>query len=144
APREEELRRGGDDRPAVALERPRDERPEWRECARESRGVAVERRGEVLDEIDLVHVATLDRGLRGDDRFGIPGVVPAALPVAERVRAGGARPLVLATDPAGDERQSARLRRRGGGAQQRGGEPVVEEHVGHDAVGAEESLALQV
>ena len=55
---EEELRRGGDDRPAVAGQRPRPERRE----ARGQRGrIAVEVRAQVLDEIDLVDVAAPDR-----------------------------------------------------------------------------------
>ena len=63
-----------------AGERPRVERPQRRERGREARRVALERRRQVLHEVDLVHVAALDRpaGLADGGRvvLGRPGRLP--------------------------------------------------------------------
>src|SRR5581483_9642086 len=110
--REEELRRRRDDRPAVAGERARLQRPEWGKCGGEALGRPLERRGEVLDEVDLVRVAARDRTANGPDRGRVPLVVPRSLPLAQvttcyLLRFGSRRPYA-----AGEQGQRARLRRR--------------------------------
>ena len=79
---EEELGRGGDDRPAGADERPGLEWVERCESRGETGRVAGERRGEVLHEVCLVEVAASDGGANLLDRARVALVVPGALPVA--------------------------------------------------------------
>ncbi len=88
APREQQLRRGGDDRPAVACERLRLERTQRRERARQAGGIAVERRAQVLDEVHLVDVALRDRRAHRLDRGRVLGLAPARPPLADRVAPG--------------------------------------------------------
>ena len=61
AAREEELGRCRDDRPAVAVERPRHERASGASAPARAGRVAAERRRQVLDEVHLVDVAGGDR-----------------------------------------------------------------------------------
>src|SRR5207248_8716964 len=116
ASRQEELRRGGDDRPAVAGERSRHEWPQVRERGRELRGLALEGGRQVLDEVHLVDVAARDRLPNRLDRLAVLGIAPAALPGAEeRATDGHERRLVRGPDPAREERQRGTgLRRRRG------------------------------
>ncbi len=124
--REEELRRRGHDRPALADEGLPRQRVEVRERGGEREGelARVSRAGrrEMLDEIDLVDVASLDRGAHAVDRGGVlrrsPGRLPrpnhslnrcpkrrSVVTMSNRIR--------LAPDGAGEQRQrGARLRRR--------------------------------
>ena len=114
AAREEELRRGGDDRPAVAEQRPRVQRRERRERSREPRRVALEARGEVLDEVDLVDVATRDRGAHLVDRGAVVVGRPRLLPLPDPERSSSDRLLTFVRGPdAGrHDGQRAGLRRR--------------------------------
>ena len=90
AAREEELGRGGDDRPAVAGQQPRSERAE--PAPRATPRLARERRREVLDEVDLVDVAAPDRRAHRLDRFGVVRVGPRPLPLARPRRVPGTDP----------------------------------------------------
>src|SRR5207248_3981525 len=87
APLEQELGRGGNDRPAVAVQRLRDERPERRERARKPERVAVEVGAQMLDEIHLVDVAFGDRIANGLDAVRVLALGPARVPRSDRVRA---------------------------------------------------------
>ena len=113
ASREEELGRGGDDRPAVTGKRARLERPERRERGREPGRVAAKRRRQVLDEVDLVDVAGRDRRAHALDGSAVRGLVPGRLPLADAECAGRRRGLVHAPDPDRGRRQRARLGRVG-------------------------------
>src|SRR5262245_23058290 len=98
---------------------------------------------QVLDEIDLVHVAAADGGLDCLDRGCIGLVVPGARPFADRERAGRLPDLVDRVDTRGEERQSARLRGiRPGLPAKSAREPVPQEYVGHEAVAAAEEARL--
>ena len=88
--REEELGRGGDDRPAVTGERARLERPERRERSREPGRVAAKRRRQVLDEVDLVDVAGRDRRAHALDGSAVRSLVPGRLPLADAECTGAA------------------------------------------------------
>ena len=90
AAREEELRRSRDDRPAVADERPRMQRPQRRKRRGERRGIALERRREVLDEVDLVDVAARDR--RAHVARPRPRTPPATRSASTRPRRTRTRP----------------------------------------------------
>ena len=111
SPGEEELGRAGDDRPAVADERPRLERAERRERIREAGRVAREGRGQVLHEIDLVDVAGRDRGPNRVDRCRVLRVGPAPLPGADAERGRGRTRVGCAADLDCGPRQRTRLRR---------------------------------
>ena len=80
APRQEELGRRRHDRPAVADERLRVQRAQLPELGRERARLARERRGQMLDEVHLVDVATRDRLTDALDRSLVllrsPGRVP--------------------------------------------------------------------
>src|SRR5205085_1475103 len=80
-----------------------------RERRREPGRIAFEPGREVLDEVDLVHVPALDRRPHGFDRVRVAAVLPAPLPRADRVVAGGRGRSVGGADLAGHERQPARL-----------------------------------
>ena len=86
----------------------------WRSASASADGIAGERRREVLHEVRLVDVAARDRGAHRLDRRGVALVVPAALPLPDLVADGRDALAVLGgPDPAGEERQRARLGRRG-------------------------------
>ncbi len=138
APREKELGRGGDDRPAASLEQPPRavaERRVVRLCQRGEPGgerarAARERRREVLDEIDLVNVAARDRRAHGLDGGGVVALDPCPLPAPDRdVPVIVAIPDIM--DPRADgtcrEGQRTGLRRSGTSrSANRLGEPVAE------------------
>jgi hypothetical protein len=97
----------------------------------------------VLDEVDLVDVAARDRCPHGRDRGRVAVVVPAALPLAAAEAAAGRDDLCGRPDPAGEERQRARLRRRRCRlAAERGREAVAEVEVGDEAVAPPELLQV--
>ena len=143
APGEEELGRGGHDGPAVAGERPR---PERAEPVRERGRAAVERRREVLDEVDLVDVPAPDRLAHRLDRLAVVGLGPGPLPLANRDVSQG-QSLGRVPHGHGRERQRARLRRRGRvRAAQRLREAVAEIEIRLErlAAGREEASLAQV
>ena len=106
------------------------ERRERRQARGEAGGIALERRVQVLDEVDLIDVAASDRLLDGLDRRRIGLVVPGAPPLADRNAPGaggcssaggfGRRAAAAGTARAG--RARARVGERG--------DPVAEEDVG--------------
>jgi hypothetical protein len=144
---EEELGRGGHDRPAGALEHAR---PECGQSSREGARLSVDVRAQVLDEVHLVDVAAPDRLAHPVDRVAVLRVAPRALPLAHRaiVRAGhvGARTPHV-PHGRGCEGQGARLGR-GGDARppERLREAVAEEEVRLEglAAGREEAALAQV
>jgi hypothetical protein len=79
---QQELGRRGDDRPAVALERRRLERPQRSEGGSERERVTAELGPQVLDEVHLVDVALVNRVAHRLDRGCVgrraPGLVPLA------------------------------------------------------------------
>ena len=111
------------------------ERPKRRERSREPGRVAAERRGQMLDEVDLVDVAGRDRRPNALDGSAVLSLVPGRLPLADAERTGRRRGLVHAPDPDCGRRQRARLGRVGDvRAAQRPRQPVPEIHVGDEAV----------
>jgi hypothetical protein len=122
------------------------ERAEWREGRGEPSRVALERRVQVLNEVDLVDVAAPDRVLDGLDRGRVAIVVPGPSPLADPKRGGRGGWLVTRVDPGGEERQAGRLGRIGPRrAPEVPGDAVAEENVGHDVVAvAEEALVREV
>jgi hypothetical protein len=147
ATREEELRRSGDDRPTVAFERLGVAGLEPREAVDEARRVALERGGEVLDDVHLVDVAARDGLLDQFDCGRVALLVPGSVPCADTERPAFPRRLVPSTDAAGGQREWARLPRRGApSATQRLREPVAEVEVGNESccVPGEELRVAQV
>ena len=143
---EEELRRGRDDRPALACERPRHERPQRRKRLGERHRIALERRREMLDEVDLVDVAARDRRAHGLDRGRVGLVGPAPLPLAEPE----AHRLAWRGSRSGRMRQARTGSGHGSGgvgngrAPQRRREPVAEVEIGDDVLAPPEALAGEV
>ncbi len=123
---EEELGRRGDDRPPVTLEqtpagigqRPGPRLGQRAEPGGERRRLPLERRREVLDEVDLVDVSATDRPAHGGHRVAVLGLRPRVLPVPDLealrhrvfsvVRPGNG--CASLTDDAARQRQPARLR----------------------------------
>ena len=121
------------------------ERPQGCEARREAGGIALERRVQVLDEVDLVDVAAPDRLADCLDCARVALVVPGAPPLADRERAGCARLLVPRVDPGGEARQPAGLGRVGpGGAAQGAGDAIAEEDVGDEIVARAEARVVEV
>ena len=132
----EQLRRGGDDRPAVPDERPRRERPQRRQRLRQPTRIARERRGEMLDEVDLVDVAGGDRRPHRLDRRAVlllrPGPLPRADPNAPPAWRAGSWPDLRLRPAAAGTARAGRAR----GAPERRRQAVAEEHVGDEALGS--------
>src|SRR6266480_811460 len=111
----------------------------------EADGIALERRREVLDQVDLVDVASGDRFLDGLDGLRVVIIAPGALPLADAIGANLGRGLVERTNATGGEWEPAglgRVRRRGPANRLR--EPVAEIEVGDESVRAEEPFVPKV
>jgi glutamate racemase len=122
-------------------------RVEGRETPGERARVSFERRRQVLDEVDLVHVPGRDRLPDGSDRRGIVGAVPGPGPLADPKGADLRRRFVEPPDAAGGERQWTRFRGIGNSpAPDRRREPIAAEDVGDEPVRApaEEPSVSQV
>ena len=106
---EEQLGRGGDDRPARRRRTGAAAAGAAARALARAARVAGERRGEMLDEVDLVDVAARDRGAHRLDRLCVALVVPGPLPLASSYPTVRRAPAPLGADPAGEERQRAGL-----------------------------------
>ena len=107
--------------------------------------IALERRAQVLDEVDLVDVAARDRVLDGLDRGRVALVVPGALATRRSGRAGSGE-----ARPPGWIRAARSGSRHGSGGSGQGarrsarGEPVAEEDVGDQVLAREEARVVEV
>ena len=111
APREEELGRGRNHRPALAGERSRLERPQRGQRRGQAGRIAAEGRGEMLDQVHLVDVSGRNRLPHRLDGGHVGRLVPRPLPVADVVRACPRQRLVRGSHVHRRKRQRARLRR---------------------------------
>ncbi len=101
----------------------------------------------MLDEVDLIDVAPLDRRLHRFDGRGVGVVVPRPAPLADAEGACGQTGLELGPYPARGERERAGLGRIGvPPAPKRGRKPVAEIEVGDHVFGpaAEEPCGAKV